>query len=69
MGAPRIIGKVARLMPDKGFGFIRGEDGGEYFFHRSAAPGVWESLDASTSVSFLPREGPKGLRAEEVRLE
>ena len=27
-------GKIKRLMKDRGFGFIRGNDGQEVFFHR-----------------------------------
>ena len=29
-------GTIARLLIDKGFGFIRDEGGTEHFFHRSA---------------------------------
>ena len=33
-------GTIARLLIDKGFGFIRDESGLEHFFHRSAVRGV-----------------------------
>ena len=29
-------GTIARLVPNQGFGFIEGEDGEEFFFHRTA---------------------------------
>ena len=38
-------GTIARLLIDKGFGFIRDEGGIEHFFHRSAVRGaVFELL-------------------------
>ena len=38
-------GTIARLLIDKGFGFIRDESGIEHFFHRSAVRGaVFELL-------------------------
>ena len=38
-------GTIARLLIDKGFGFIRDEGGIEHFFHRSSVRGaVFELL-------------------------
>jgi len=68
MPKERTAGMVVRLMLDKGFGFIKGEDGKEYFFHRSSTGNNWEQMQESTPVTFSPTEGPKGLRAEDVRL-
>jgi len=64
----RLTGTVTRLLADKGFGFIEAPDGSEYFFHRSAAP-AFALLHADALVSFDPTMGPKGPRAEDVRLE
>ena len=58
---------VVKMVADKGFGFIKGDDGKEYFFHRTAAQ-TWDTMEASNTVTFTPTEGPKGLRAEDVRL-
>jgi CspA family cold shock protein len=62
-----MTGVVKRLNKNQGFGFIRGEDGKEYFFHRSAL----KNIDVNTivegqEVTFEETEGPKGLRAEDV---
>jgi CspA family cold shock protein len=65
MAAPRLKGTVVRLVSDKGFGFIRGEDQKEYFFHRTSVRGEFEAL-ANSPVTFKPTSGPKGSRAEEV---
>jgi cold shock protein len=62
-------GSVKRLVSDKGFGFIAAEDGNEYFFHQSACSGVsFDELREGQSVSFEKGQGPKGPRAENVRL-
>jgi CspA family cold shock protein len=63
-------GTIKRLVTDKGFGFIAGTDGVEYFFHRSAcAGGTFDLLREGQSVTFDVGEGPKGPRADNVRAE
>lgn len=62
-------GTVKRVISDRGFGFIAGEDGKEYFFHRD---GVEASLDfdrlvGGETVSFETERGPKGDRAVRVQ--
>jgi CspA family cold shock protein len=62
-------GTIARLLIDKGFGFIRDESGVEYFFHRSSVRGaVFELLREGQRVDFSTEDSPKGPRAAEVRL-
>ena len=68
-------GSIASITPERGFGFIAADDdGGEYFFHRSALHGVeFEELAPGVTVEFTlgheqgdrPDEGP---RAVDVRL-
>ena len=61
-------GTIKKLIADKGFGFIDG-DGGELFFHHSALVGVTiEELQEGQSVEYEEGSGPKGPRAENVRL-
>jgi cold shock protein len=62
-------GTIARLLIDKGFGFIRDEGGIEHFFHRSSVRGaVFELLREGQRVEFTQEESAKGPRAGEVRL-
>ncbi len=62
-------GTIARLLIDKGFGFIRDESGLEHFFHRSAIRGaVFELLREGQAVEFSVEDSPKGPRAADVRL-
>jgi CspA family cold shock protein len=63
-------GKITKVLADKGFGFIKGEDGREYFMHRSAVRdgSVFEQLRDSQPVTFDIGQGEKGPRAENVRL-
>ena len=62
-------GTIARLLIDKGFGFIRDEGGTEHFFHRSAVRGaVFELLREGQRVEFTPEDSGKGPRAGDVRL-
>ena len=64
-----MTGSIKTLRADKGFGFIKGSDGSQYFFHQSAIYGEGiEMLREGDSVEFeLGPEGPKGPRAESVR--
>lgn len=62
-------GEVIRLVRDKGFGFILGENGVEFFFHRSELrDSNFEGLRDRQKVIFNPTQGPKGSRAEGVYL-
>jgi cold shock protein len=62
-------GTIKRLVSDKGFGFILSEDGNEYFFHQSACNGMrFDDLREGQAVTFTKGQGPKGPRAEDVRL-
>ena len=62
-------GTIARLLIDKGFGFIRDESGIEHFFHRSAVrTTVFELLREGQRVEFTAEESTKGPRAGDVRL-
>ena len=62
-------GTIKRLVSGKGFGFVAAGDGNEYFFHQSACNGVrFDELREGQSVTFEKGQGPKGPRAENVRL-
>jgi CspA family cold shock protein len=62
-------GTIKKLVSEKGFGFITAGDGNEYFFHNSACSGVrFDELREGQSVTFERGQGPKGPRAENVRL-
>ena len=61
-------GTIKRLT-DKGFGFISNESGNDFFFHMSAVEGVrFEELREGQKVSYNEGRGPKGPRAENVRV-
>ena len=61
-------GKIKKLISDKGFGFIEG-DRDDMFFHHSAVEGAsFEELREGQTVEYEVGSGPKGPRAENVRL-
>jgi CspA family cold shock protein len=61
-------GTIKKLVSERGFGFISGEDGKEYFFHRSGVEGDFDSLRGGERVTFQVEAGPKGPRASGVRV-
>ena len=64
-------GIVARLIRDRGFGFIRAQDGSEIFFHASALPqGAFDALAEGQDVEYEPDTDTRGRgeRAKNVRL-
>ena len=62
-------GTVKRLVRERGFGFILGQDGVEIFFHRSALQGdAFDRLAEGQAVEFDIEQGPKGPRAANMRV-
>ena len=62
-------GTIKKVIAEKGFGFIKGERG-ELFFHHSALEGTdIEALRVGQAVTYEEGQGPKGPRAEKVRLQ
>ena len=65
---PKVRGRVKKLVPDRGFGFVRGDDGKEVFFHRSGlGANDYDALSEGDIVEYVVQEGPRGPRAENVR--
>ena len=65
---PKCKGKIKKMVRDRGFGFIRGDDGKEVFFHRSGLNAAeYDSLSEGDIVEYVVQEGPRGARAENVR--
>lgn len=64
-----MIGTVKRVVSERGFGFITGEDGQEYFFHRTGLADSlsFETLTPKQRVSFEVQSSDKGPRASQVR--
>lgn len=61
-------GTIKRMVNAKGFGFVEGQDGHEYFFHQSACVAVpFDELREGQAVTFDKGQGPKGPRAENVK--
>ena len=60
-------GTVKFFNTDKGFGFIAGEDGKDYFAHTSAVPAV-VTLREGDAVSFDVTQGDRGPKAANVKM-
>lgn len=65
---PKARGRIKKMVRDRGFGFIRGDDGKEVFFHRSGMTGGdYDTISEGDAVEYVIQEGPRGARAENVR--
>ena len=65
---PKVKGRIKKLVRDRGFGFVRGDDGKEVFFHRSGLGSTdYDALSEGDVVEYVVQEGPRGARAENVR--
>jgi cold shock CspA family protein len=73
-GTPLKHGTIVRMVPEQGFGFVRSDEGHEYFFHRGALNATrFDDLAPGTTVEFRIGEeagdrADEGLRAVFVRL-
>jgi cold shock protein len=61
-------GTIKKLVMEKGFGFIEGEKGDIFFHHSVVEDAVFDSLQEGQAVEYSEGRGPKGPRAENVRL-
>ena len=62
-------GTIKKLITAKGFGFIGTEEGSDVFFHTSAVENAsFEELQEGQSVEVELVDGPKGPRAEGIRV-
>jgi cold shock CspA family protein len=62
-------GRVVRLFPEAGYGFLETPDGREVYFHRnSVLKAKFEDLEVGTEVRFVEEAGDKGPQASTVKL-
>ncbi len=63
-----MTGKVKKLTRNRAFGFIRGDNGVDYFFHRTDLGGTvtLEQLDEGQRVTFEVTERGRGPRATHI---
>ena len=61
-------GKVKMFNKEKGYGFIRAEDGTDVFFHDTAlVMDVYKTAEEGELVEFDVEKSERGLRASNVR--
>lgn len=62
------IGRVSRLFPEEGYGFLRTSEGNEVYFHKnSVLHDAFNRLTIGTKVTFDEEMGQKGAQASTVR--
>jgi cold shock CspA family protein len=62
-------GRVVRIFPDEGYGFLEDDEGREIYFHRnSVLDGAFAQLEVGSEVRFAEETGDKGPQASSVSL-
>jgi cold shock CspA family protein len=66
---PSVTGRVARVFPEEGYGFITTDDGREVYFHRNAVVGGrFERVRVGDAVRLEVEAGERGPQASTVRV-
>lgn len=66
---PRAHGRICRIFPLHGYGFIESPDGREIYFHRNAiSDDDFRMAEVGSQVFFSEEEGEKGPQAAAVQL-
>lgn len=60
-------GRIARIVADKGFGFISSDDV-DFFFHHTGCVDNFDDMKAGQLVTFEYEQSQKGPRANNIRL-
>lgn len=62
-----MVGSVKWFNSQKGFGFISGDDGNDYFAHFTGIAGTgYRNLEAGQRVEFTAQADNKGLKAADI---
>jgi len=61
-----VSGTIAKLLPDRMFGFIKDDQGVEYYFHQDSVDDDFYALAEGSRVSFVTEASPRGPRAAQV---
>lgn len=61
-------GEIVKVLPERGFGFLRGDDQQDYFFD-AAAVGSLGNVRPGLRVTFEVVNAPRGPRAQNVAVE
>lgn len=69
MGAMIIHGEIVRLEPARGFGFLRDDRQGDWYFVDAGVRGGIASLWIGARVGFTHERTPNGPRATDIHHE
>ena len=61
-------GRVTKLFPDEGYGFLETSEGQEVYFHRNAVLDDFQELAVGSEVRFTEAPGERGPQATSLRL-
>jgi len=62
-------GRVSKILPREGYGFLTSIDGHEIYFHKNSVLGrAFPRLKVGTAVRFVAEEGEKGPQASTVQI-
>jgi cold shock CspA family protein len=61
-------GRVIKLVPDEGYGFLEATDGHQVYFHRNSVLNrAFNRLKLGSQVAFVEELGEKGAQASTVK--